>query len=973
MKLLSGLSAEWPIINDLLDQALVLPKADRERWLRELPDSQAALRETLRHLLAAEGEIESSSFLDSLPSISGVGSPAPEVAVGDLIGPYRVLREIGAGGMGSVWLAERADGVLKRQIALKLPRLAWIAGLAERMERERDILSQLEHPHIARLYDAGVDQRGRPYLAIELVHGERIDRYCDERRLDLRERVRLFLQVLDAVRYAHTHLVIHRDLKPANVLVNERGEAQLLDFGIARLQASPNEKPAADLRTKTATEFGARAMTLRYASPEQVQGRTLSVASDVYSLGVMLYELLTGTSPYVTQKDSSAEIETAIIDGQLRLASRARINDAAAVARGSTSAKLSRSLQGDLDAVLLRSLAKEMRDRFSSVDAFHQDLSRWLEGEPVASRPASRWYVLQKFVARHRLPVVIGATGMLGVITMGVVAVLLALEAREESRKATAARDFMMGMFEQANPGLHGGRDITTRQMLVDGENQIRTRLAEQPMLQAELLVAIAGLWEQLGDAQRARILMERRAAVVQDAGDIVVIATARIDEATRAIAAGDVERARLLLGEIDGTKVDSRLPTLSRIDWRLNRAWISMQAGAYALAVRDFSSALDLAQETDNVDRQLIALTARVRAAWLSGDAEQSRRDRRLAIGLLGSPRLAPTERIARGTDLIAWAYEIGDYRETWSSVQTLVRESARIYGAYAASQRRLRLYWLRFAWRVQQPEVARQWLHGLSTFDDLVGATVAERVDRRVAEASVWQLLREAERVRSALDDAWRQLQSMDSTVSPDERLRLIRRLALWESSLAAVDDHHARATYWLGDRTWQWRGAVADLVSGARNPPGDAKTELLNLGASVRAGGPARAATAYRGLAAALVAEQLGLSDVAAGLFAGAVTVAEAASGSAHPDTNLLRLNRELFLLRNKKTDSRPIEAKIKNIEALHRALLVSFPVEHTAVKKASALLERLRQRGRPSFDQPPESTPTMEDISRPERFY
>ncbi|MEY4356705.1 MAG: hypothetical protein RL469_31, partial [Pseudomonadota bacterium] len=525
MKFPPGLVADWPSISELLDEALALPRAERERWLQSQTTLRPEVRDSLRGLLSIEAVAESEALFESLPPIEGLPPPAPELAPDDIVGPYRVLRELGTGGMGAVWLAERVDGVLKRQIALKLPRLAWIPGLAERMARERDILSSLEHPNIARLYDAGIDHKGRPFLALEYVQGQRLDEYCDRSRLDLHARINLFLQVLDAVRYAHSHLVIHRDLKPANVLVNARGQAQLLDFGIARLQDTPAEK--------IVTDIGARAMTLRYASPEQVQSRPLSIASDVYALGVMLYELLTGSSPYVTRKNSSAEIETAIVDAQLRLASRTRIEAEVAAQRNSTPSKISRALRGDLDAVLLRAMARDVHERYSSVDAFHQDLTHWLAGEPVAAQPASRTYVLRKFVARHRWSVTLGAAAILIIVAVGIVAVLLAIEAREESRKALAARDFMLDLFEQANPELHGGRDMTARQLLLDSETQMRANLATQPLLRAELLLTVAALWERLGDPQRARAAMERRAEAMDGAGDASGFVAARIDEAT--------------------------------------------------------------------------------------------------------------------------------------------------------------------------------------------------------------------------------------------------------------------------------------------------------------------------------------------------------------------------------------------------------------------------------------------------------
>ncbi|MFN7272042.1 MAG: serine/threonine-protein kinase, partial [Gammaproteobacteria bacterium] len=372
MKLLSDLSSQWAVINRLLDEALALDPSEREAWLDRLAPEHHGLKGTLRGLLAAQAGIETESFLDTLPRMS---EPAPDLKAGDEIGPYRVLDRIGSGGQGTVWLAQRADGQLKRKLALKLPKLAWAEGLAARMERERDILGALDHPYIARLYDAGVDQRGRPFLAIEYVEGINLDRYCDEQRLDIRARVALFMNILEAVQYAHTALVVHRDLKPANVLVNAKGEPKLLDFGVSSLVAE-SILGGEDEATQTST----RALTPRYASPEQMEGKRLGVGSDVYSLGVMLHELLSGGSPYAVKRGSVAEYEHAILEGEVRAPSRVQMSEVIAFARDSTPRRLARQLQGDLDAIVLRALARDPRERYGSALALHDDLRRWSTG-----------------------------------------------------------------------------------------------------------------------------------------------------------------------------------------------------------------------------------------------------------------------------------------------------------------------------------------------------------------------------------------------------------------------------------------------------------------------------------------------------------------------------------------------------------------------------------------------------------------
>ena len=916
MKFPPGLVADWPSISELLDEALGLPRAERERWLQSQTGLRPEVRESLRGLLSIEVVAESEAFLESLPPIEGLPPPAPELSPDDIVGPYRVLRELGTGGMGAVWLAERADGVLKRQIALKLPRMAWIPGLAERMARERDILSSLEHPHIARLYDAGIDHKGRPFLALEYVQGQRIDEYCDQLRLDLRARVTIFLQVLDAVRYAHSHLVIHRDLKPANVLVNARGQAQLLDFGIARLQDASTEK--------IVTDVGARAMTLRYASPEQVQSRPLSVASDVYSLGVMLYELLTGSSPYLTRKNSSAEIEAAIIDAHLRLASRVKIEPDVAARRGSTSTKVARALRGDLEAVLLRAMARDVQERYSSVDAFHQDLSRWLAGEPVAAQPASRIYVLRKFVSRHRWPVALGAAAFLTIVAVGIVAVLLAIEAREESRKALAARDFMLDLFEQANPELHGGRDMTARQLLLDSEAQMRANLSTQPVLRAELLLTVAALWERLGDPQRARAAMERRAEAMDRSGDALGFIAARIDEATRAIAAGDVAHARKLLQQVPESIGESSLPVASRIDWRLNRAWIALDDGRLGDAERNFAVALELARQDGNVDRQLIALFGRIRGAWLRGDLEASRREQRAALALLLAPGLTPTSRIGRGTELMGWAYRLGDFRAAWPTLQRLVAESARLYGPYAAGQQTLHLHWMKFAWRMQQPAAVVAWLQADAARRAAPPSRLEDRVERRIVEAAVLGVADRRLEVRAALDAAWRDIDELP--VESEARLRFRRRLALAEAAAALHARDLPAATHWVSNQLWNGDQGVAVAADV------DSPNALL----------------AYRWFSMGLVAEGVGKTGEAGDWLARACRMAErsAALGSDHPDTILLKLNQLLFEIRNNKADFSVNSQYLNRTEVLLDQARKSFPEQHTAVRKLRWLSDRLR---------------------------
>ena len=360
-------------LSRLLDEALALEPHAQARWLEQLAQSRPEMARRLRKMLHSAGSQEGTTALPKFPNLEVDDAVAH---AGERVGPYQLIREIGRGGMGSVWLAERADGTFKRKVALKLPRMTWSAGLAKRMARERDLGARLEHPNIARPYDAGVDEHGRPYIAMEYIEGQPIDVYCEEHALDVRTKLALFLQVVQAVAYAHGRLVLHRDLKPGNVLVSLDGRAHLLDFGIAIWMLSPGiifskllDETAAG--TQLPREHG-RVLTLNYASPEQIAGRPLSVTADIYALGVMLYELLTGALPYRSRRNTPAAIEDAILAG-----------DAPAASSRVTDRRLARELRGDIEAILAKAIRRDPEERYPTANALAADLQRYLDGQAI--------------------------------------------------------------------------------------------------------------------------------------------------------------------------------------------------------------------------------------------------------------------------------------------------------------------------------------------------------------------------------------------------------------------------------------------------------------------------------------------------------------------------------------------------------------------------------------------------------------
>ncbi len=520
----------WSEVESILDSLLELDDQQaRELALAELCPEDADLRAEIEELLRAcltdddlLGKPISDGAPDLLSDLEGALDEEPESLSGRRLGPYRLLEVLGRGGMGVVYLAERADEQFEKRVAIKLmPRGLESAEMERRLLTERQILANLQHPNVAHLLDGQVTEEGYPYLVMEYVDGRPIDVYCRDERLGLDERLELFLDVCAAVQYAHQNMVIHRDLKPSNILVNAAGEIKLLDFGIAKLA-----QPAVDGQTADHTVYQPR--TPSYASPEQITNRPVSAISDVYSLGVVLFQLLTGKTPYVFDGLSPTEIEAVVAERQSMAPSEA-IDATAAAELGIDPGRLIRRLRGDLDTVVLKALRKTPERRYGSAAELAEDVQRYLEAKPIEARPSTWSYRARKFVRRHKLGVAAAAVivglsiaGVAGVAWQGIVAAKERDRAQLEARKAERVAEFLGGLFEAANANTQGAGQLTVRELLDIGEERISRELADEPEIRLQLSELIANSYNSLGQTDRAIEMMEavideRRRELAQD------------------------------------------------------------------------------------------------------------------------------------------------------------------------------------------------------------------------------------------------------------------------------------------------------------------------------------------------------------------------------------------------------------------------------------------------------------------------
>lgn len=798
------------VLSSLLDEALALAPDQRDAWVAALAPEHAHLGGPLRRALRERDAPTGLQALSSLPTLGPGDAPA---RAGDRVGPYRLVREIGRGGMGSVWLAQRADGAFEREVALKLPCLASDDGLAARMALERRIGARLEHPGIARLYDAGLDSEGRPYIAMEHVVGVPIDAWVRMRRLDPRAIVRLEVQVARAVAYAHGRLVVHRDLKPGNVLVDSDGQPHLLDFGIAKLLE------AAEHPLDPSSEFGA-AMTPAYAAPEQFRGEPAAVQSDVYSLGVLLYELLTGRTPHDRQADLVAHGK-AVQAGEPPVASSR--------ASGKTLAGV---LRGDIDAILAKALRADPGARYAGADAFADDLDRWLRGEPVAARPGNTLYRWGKALRRHWVPASAAALIVVAIVSGAGVAAVQAQRAARAAERERTVKDFIADVFRvnaQVDPAQAALREtVTRRDLLAGGSGLIERRFADQPELRADLYGMLSRVFSDMGAYRVASDYATKQVEA------LAALKAPRAEQADALLALG--------LALVDDQRIeDGELRLRRALDLARGTARLEAGAGIALATALLLRGQLDEAERAlEGVEAELERLSAgpsRLRALWIARHAlllglrnrfDEARPlwDRAIDTAIAAEGPLSPTAarlRINLGLRIVQTPADAEARRYFDPGVEAL-RSLGGVHEVRAAFEQ---ARYARRRWIAGGHGTPAEALAQIAEGRRVLAATTLPLPDHFVALVDFW-----AAEVRLQHGDLRAALPAIDAhadlldraIVAPRERLDLA--FALGQAYMLA--GRHERAERWLRERHElrrslnQHRGANAagDFAVRARN---------------------------------------------------------------------------------------------------------------------------------------------------------
>jgi hypothetical protein len=658
----------WRALSPLLDRALDLPPEARASWLEELRANAPEDAADLAALLDREMAADLTRFLTDRPAVTLAGL---------VLGAWTLERPLGQGGMGSVWLARRSDGRFEGHAAVKLMNLALLTPTGqERFRREGSVLARLTHPGIARLLDAGVAPSGQPYLVIEHVDGERIDAFAESRALSREERIRLFLQVLDAVGHAHASLIVHRDLKPSNILVTGDGSVKLLDFGIAKLL----EGEGMEERTALTGEGGA--LTPDYAAPEQVRGETVTTATDVYALGVLLYLLLSGKHPTAAARHTPAEAIRAVLEVE-----PARLG------------------LGDLDSIIAKTLRKAPAERYQTVTALSDDLTRFLRHEPVSAGPDSWAYRVRKFTRRHRGAVtaaVAVATVLVGATIFSVQQMRVARQERDAAVRA-AQRAAAMSELQSVLAGDSRGPDgqpLAPAERIALAEGVLVRQFRDQPWLVAEVMVDLSGRFYEIGDRDSERRMLQRAGTIARLAGSHAQLALANCYLASSWWYDYQLDSARAALADAATGRVGADRvirATCLEAEGKLQQASGNADSGIALLR-----QAVALVEDDDRSTRQLRIMNSLSELLRLSGRPREAVPYQRRFLAELEATGHGDTESFANlATFLERSLSDLGEFASVDSSIGGYIAAREAVHGsgrvpkmlAFLHGQNKLRL----------------------------------------------------------------------------------------------------------------------------------------------------------------------------------------------------------------------------------------------------------------------------------------
>lgn len=641
----------WESLSQALDHALDLAEPERATWLAQLAADNPDLAARLRAILGNSAAVQRQRFLDGDVSAAAVQMASPDLA-GTRIGPFVIESEAGHGGMGTVWRARRDDGKFSQTVAIKFLASPWADREGQaRFQREVRLLGRLDHPNIARLIDAGIGAANQPYLVLEFVEGEPIDQYCRRLALGIPAILALFQQLLDAVALAHRQLIVHRDLKPSNVMITREGVPKLLDFGIARLMEDSKDGEQLTRMTR------ASPMTPGYAAPEQLLGEPADTLADVYALGVLLHELLTGVRPYDEPGQSAEARFQAIMADRLPLAS--------------SRPGASRALRGDLDNIIAKALRRERRDRYASVTDLADDIRRYLAHEPVSARRPTLTYRAARFVRRNRLGVAIGSFAVLAVSAALVTALIQQRIARKESARATRELSYAQATQEFLTAILQQGADkpLTTQQLLDSGESLIDRQFGAAPDQRARLLFALAEQYGLLAQTATAQKLLRKAQAVAASGRDLGLTARITCDLAESLGYTGSTDQGIKM--------IDAVMPSIQETEFGpvlanclASRGTIHAEAGHSAPAESDLRDALRLFDASDpgnyrNILYAREALAGVLAQRGATSAAAREYRDLLASIDSLGRSNTTLALKFMNNYGLVLM--NAGQYSEAW------------------------------------------------------------------------------------------------------------------------------------------------------------------------------------------------------------------------------------------------------------------------------------------------------------------